>query len=261
MHFIITGASSGIGEAIARQFATRAGAKLTLVARRRDKLVELAESLPCESHVEVQDLAVQTSSPAWIAEATQRFGAVDVLVNNAGAQVIGDTASVDPDIGERSISLNLFSPLRLTQAVLPAMLERGDGHIINICSMAALAPTPRMTYYNASKAGLAAASEAMRGEYRGTGVNILTVYPGIIAETDLAQTALGTYAASRLLSLQPTGTTSILARRIDHGLRARKARVIYPRTNALARHFPSTTRWLMDRYTPQLATAKAGESS
>ncbi len=255
MHLLITGASSGIGEAIAREFASLPETRLTLVARRREKLEMLAAELECPTHVAIADLSVQSLDLTWLSDATAELGEVDILVNNAGSQVIGPTVSVDADAGERSVVLNLFSPLRLIQAVLPAMLANGRGHIINIASVAALAPTPAMTYYNASKAGIAASSEALAGELRGTGVSVLTVYPGIIAETDLAKKALATYATSRMLSLQPTGTSAGLASRIRRGVVRKRKRLIYPRVNGLAQWFPRTTRWLMDRFTPPLLAA------
>jgi len=258
MHVLVTGASSGIGEAIAREFAAIDGARLTLVARRREKLVALANSLPCPTHVAVADLS-DAQQLEWLDEAIARHGPVEVLVNNAGAQVIGPTVSVDPNRGEGSVALNLFAPIRLIQAVLPAMLQQGAGHIVNIASMAALAPTPAMSYYNASKAGLAAMSEALGGELRGTGIGVLTVYPGIIAETDLAARALATYSPSRLLSLQPTGTATTLASRVRRSALAGRKRLVYPKVNALAGWFPRTTRWLMDRATPPLRDTTAAQ--
>ena len=175
-----------------------------------------------------------------------------MLVNNAGLQVVGPTAEVDVDDAERSLMVNLATPLRLVRAVLPSMLERKSGAIVNIASMAALAPTPGMTWYNASKAGLAAASEALRGELRGTNIRVITVYPGIIADTDMARSALDRYhgADSLAVRLQPVGTADALASVVVRALERGKARVIWPRINTLARHFPATTRWVMDTFTP-----------
>lgn len=251
MHVVVTGASSGIGAAIARRFAVE-GAKLTLVARRRGKLEELADEMN-EAHVVAHDLSEPEKATAWIAEAQEAQGPIDVLVNNAGVQLIAPTASVDVERGEMSLRLNVFAPLRLTRAVLPGMIERGRGAIVDIASMAALAPTPRMTYYNASKGALAAASEALRGELRGTGVHVVTVYPGIIPDTDMGELGLAAYQPSRMLALQPTGTTTKLADLVVQAVDRKKPRVIYPRMNAFARWFPGTTRWLVDTFTPPLA--------
>jgi short-subunit dehydrogenase len=253
MHIVITGASSGIGAAVARRFARHPNARLTLVARRRALLDRLAAELDVPCHVAAVDLSIAPAPTDWLDDAIAAHGPVDVLVNNAGIQVIGPTATVDADAGERSLAVNLHAPLRLIQAVLPSMLERDRGSIVNIASMAAIAPTPAMAYYNASKAGIAAASEALAGELRRTGVGVLTVYPGIVSETDMAQKALATYESSRMLRLQPTGTAERLAELIDRGVARHKARLIYPRANVLARWFPGTTRWIMDRFTPALA--------
>jgi short-subunit dehydrogenase len=251
MHVLITGASSGIGAALAHAFAAQ-GASVSLVARREDRLRALAQSLKVETHVGVADLSDPTRCEAMVDAAVAALGPVDVLVNNAGVQVIAPTAAVDVERGEMSLRLNVFSPLRLTRLVLPGMIERGHGAVVNIASMAALAPTPGMTYYNASKCALGGASEALRGELRGTGVNVVTVYPGIIGDTDMAQAGLEAYQSTWLERLQPRGTSPGLADRIVRAVQRRRARVIYPAFNALARWFPGTTRWFMDVFTPKL---------
>lgn len=257
MHIVITGASSGIGAALARELATLPGARLTLVARRRTLLEDLARSLPCEVAIVERDLSKPDASAIdWLPDD------VDVLVNNAGVQVIGPTAAIDVARGEASVQLNLLTPLRLTRAVLPRMLARKKGTIVDIASMAALAPTPGMTYYNASKAGLAAASEALRGELRGTGVHVVTVYPGIVA-TDMAEQGLAAYGSNLALRLQPRGTTSGLARLVKQAIVRRRARVIYPRSYAFVRWLGPVVRFFVDRFAPGLSaeTGPAREAS
>ena len=251
MHVVVTGASSGIGEAIAREYG-RAGASVTLVARRADRLEALASELGSSTHVAPRDLSIAEQSTDWVAAAEEALGPIDVLVNNAGVQIIGPTAAVDVEEGEHLLRVNLFAPFRVTRAVLPGMLERKRGTIVDVASLAALAPTAGMLYYNASKGGLAAASEALRGELRGTGVHVVTVYPGIIP-TDMGSAGLEAYQPTRLLALQPRGTTAGLAGRIRVAVDRRRPRVIYPAPNAAARWLPGPTRWLMDRFTPPLA--------
>lgn len=252
MHIVITGASSGIGASYARAFAA-AGHTLTLVARRKDLLVELARSLPVKTHVVAHDLSDLGQATSFLPAAEDALGPIDVLVNNAGVQIVGPTATVDVEAGEKLLDVDLAAPLRLTRAVLPGMLARKRGTIVDVASMAALAPTPGMFYYNAAKAGLAAASEALRGELRGTGVHVVTVYPGVIASTAMAQAAMATYGESKLLSKLPVGTEEELARRTLSAIENEHARVIYPGSGKLARWFPGTTRWFMDRMTPRLS--------
>lgn len=242
-HVVVTGASTGIGAALARAFSA-AGARVTLVARRKQALEALAAELGGPSRVVARDLTDLDTS--WLDDD------IDVLVNNAGVQVIGRTHAIDLEQAERSLVLNLTVPLRLARTVLPTMVERGHGTIVNIASMAALAPTPGMTWYNAGKGGLAAASEAMRGELQGTGVDVCTVYPGLITDTDMGIHGMERYQADQNLAirLQPQGSAADLAQVILRALERRRPRVIWPRANVLARHFPATTRWVLDTFTP-----------
>ncbi len=249
MHIVVTGASSGIGAAYARAFAAQ-GHALTLVARRKDLLDDLAREIGGKTHVVAQDLSDLGGVTQLLGSAEDALGEVDVLVNNAGIQIVGMTSTLDVTEAERLIDVDLKAPLRLTCAILPKMLARKSGIIVDVASMAALAPTPYMTYYNAAKAGLAAASESLRGELRGTGVHVVTVYPGVIASTAMAQAALARYSDSKLLATLPQGTEEELARLTLRAIEQRRDRVIYPASGALARWFPGPTRWLMDRYTP-----------
>lgn len=252
MHIFLTGASAGIGDGLARELA-RAGHSLSLVARRRDRLDALAAELGVPCHVVAADLSDPEAAVALLGPAEAALGPIDVLINNAGQQVIGHSHLVPFADTRRVIELNLLTPLALTQAVLPGMIARRSGTIVDIASLAALAPTPRMLSYNAAKCGMAGASEALRGELRGSGVHVVTVYPGII-DTDMSARALVAFAPTWVVRRQPHGTTAGLASRIHHAIRHRQDRVIYPLPNALARWFPATTRWLMDRLTPPLIT-------
>ncbi|MHC4391815.1 MAG: SDR family NAD(P)-dependent oxidoreductase [Planctomycetota bacterium] len=248
MHVVVTGASSGIGEALAREFG-KAGAQLTLVARREELLQKLAAELPHQTHVVKKDLLDLGSCTDWIEGAVAALGPVDVLVNNAGVQVVAPFEETDPAYGERCILLDLMAPTRITHAVLPSMLARRSGTIVDIASLAAFAPTPGMYYYNAAKGGYAAASEALRGELRGSGVHVVTVYPGPV-KTAMADAAITKYGD--VPGYTPTGTTDGLARLVRKAVRRKRSRVIYPRIYHLARWFPSTTRFVTDRLTPRL---------
>lgn len=257
LHILLTGASSGIGEAYARAFAAR-GHKLTLVARRRPLLDKLADELGkagASTFVIEQDLGKLDAVANVVAKAEAALGPVDVLINNAGVQLVGATSELSVTDHEQMLAVDLLAPLRLTRAVLPGMLLRKSGMIVDVASMAAIAPTPGMTYYNASKAGLAAASEALRGELRGTGVHVLTVYPGIIAETALAQASIEKYGANALVTALG-GKLDTLAKLTVRAVERRKARLIYPYNGWLARWFPGITRFVLDRLTPPLPRAE-----
>jgi short-subunit dehydrogenase len=251
VHVVITGASSGIGEALAREYLRR-GASLTLVARRRGKLEELAEGHGDRCRVVEADLTAHERACDWVDAAAEALGPIDVLVNNAGVQIVGRTVETSVEDGERMLRLNVFTPMRLTKRVLPAMLARGRGTIVDIASMAAIAPTPGMFYYNASKAALAAASESLRGELRGTGVHVLTVYPGPV-RTPMEATGRAAYVETAMMKLfTPTGEAHVLARKIANGVASGRARIIYPFTYGVSRHFPNLTRFFLDRFTPPL---------
>lgn len=259
MHIVVTGASSGIGEALAREYLRR-GASVTLVARRRSNLEELARGHEGRCHVVEADLADPARADAWLDDAVAALGPVDVLVNNAGVQIVAPTIGTSWDDGERLIKLNVLAPLKLTRRVLPAMLARGKGTIVDIASIAAIAPTPGMFFYNASKGALAAASEGLRGELRGTGVHVMTVYPGPV-RTPMEVTGRAAYeetVVSRVLT--PVGDAQVLARKIADGVASRRARIIYPRLYVLARHFPNLTRFVLDRFTPPLKALPSAEA-
>ncbi|MEZ4300838.1 MAG: SDR family NAD(P)-dependent oxidoreductase [Polyangiaceae bacterium] len=249
MHVAITGASAGIGAAIAREYAAQ-GAKLTLVARRKEMLEALAKEAK-EAHTVQADLADVERSTDWIAGAESALGPIDVLVNNAGVQIIGPTESEDVSKGEHLLRLNVLSPLRITRAVLPGMIARKRGTIIDIASAAAIAPMPGMFYYNASKGALANASEGLRGELRDAGVHVLTVYPGPV-DTDMGQAGYTKYEKSFSAKLAPLGRADVLARRIRRAAEKRKARLIYPRLYTLAFWFPGLARWVTPRISPPL---------
>lgn len=259
MHVVVTGASAGIGEAIAREYG-RAGAKLTLVARRKERLERLADEVGGGALVLARDLSDSARCTDWLEEAEATHGPVDILVNNAGVQIIEPLETTDPEAGEKLLVLNVLTPMRLTRAVLPAMIERGHGAIVDIASMAALTPMPGMFYYNGAKAALANASEGLRGELRGTGVHVLTVYPGPV-HTDMGERGLARYEKTLAASLSPWGTSEELAAMIRRAVERKRPRIIYPRSYAVARWFPNVARWFTARFSPPLVRELPAASS
>lgn len=257
MHVIVTGASSGIGEALARAFLD-AGANVTLVARRRELLDALAGSVPpARTHVVCADLSEPAASCGWVDAAERALGPIDVLVNNAGVQIVRAAAETPWEEAERLLVLDLHTPLRLTQLVLRRMLPRGAGTIVDIASMAAIAPTPGMFFYNAAKAGLAAASESLRAEVKPHGLHVVTVYPGPVA-SPMEAAAREAYEETRAARVAPMGSADELARLVVQAVRRKLPRVIYPRAYAVARHLPNATRWSLDRLTPPLKRPPKG---
>ncbi len=252
LHVVVTGASSGIGEALARA-ASAAGARVTLVARRRELLEKIAAELPGKYFLSAVDLGDSEHAAEFLPEAEKALGPVDVLINNAGVQIVRATPGSDPAAGEQLLKLNVFTPMRLALAVLPSMLERKRGTIVNVASLAGLMPTPSMFYYNASKGGLGAASEGLRGELRKTGVNVVTVYPGPVV-TPMERAAREKLQMTATADRVPTGNVETLAKLVFRAVEKRRARVIYPRFYALVRHFPNLARWITDAFTPPAKT-------
>jgi len=181
---LITGASRGLGAALADAFARR-GHRLYLVARHAGELAERAASI---------ERVHGAGSAAWSAvdlrrveqiqplarAATEALGGIDVLVNNAGIgpwrPFVDNSAEDLSDL----IALNLEAPMRLTHALLPGMLARGQGYLINIASDLARRPLARMAPYVASKHGLLGFGASLHRELRGSGIRVTTVLPGII---------------------------------------------------------------------------------
>jgi NAD(P)-dependent dehydrogenase (short-subunit alcohol dehydrogenase family) len=180
---LVTGASSGIGAALAEAFAA-AGATVGICARREDRLLEVRNR--CRVHSPdsrhwVVDLADPGAVDRLAADALEGLGGVDILVNNAGIPRRRHVTRLDDETVESTMAINYFSPVRLTLALLPHMLERGSGRIVNVSSVAATLSSPGEAAYDASKAALTAFGEAMAIDLWDTGIGVLTVYPGLFA--------------------------------------------------------------------------------
>lgn len=249
MHVAITGASSGIGAALARELA-KAGHAITMVARRRALLEALAAEIGPATFVVEHDLADAGRATGWIAPVEAARGPIEALVNNAGVENTGPSHTADPAGCRRLIDLNLTTPVLLTRHLLPAMRARRQGFLVNVASVAALVPLPLQTYYGGSKAGLAAFSESLRGELLGSGVHVLTVYPGPV-KTAMGEAGWEGLGGRENLPRMPEGTPEVLARRIRRAMERRRARLVYPRFYALSRWLPWFARWSVDRFAPR----------
>jgi short-subunit dehydrogenase len=182
---LITGASSGIGEALAREFA-RHDYDLIITARRADLLEALAQELSSQVTVDVvvSDLAT-AAGPAALIAAVEALGKnVDILVNNAGIAHSGDFHDSSTTQVDQLIGLNITALAHLTHSFSKPMVQRGAGKILNVASVAAFQPVPSMALYAASKAFVLSLTESLSEELRGTGVSATALCPGL-TRTDL----------------------------------------------------------------------------
>ncbi|MEB4212057.1 SDR family oxidoreductase [Mycobacterium sp. 94-17] len=176
---VITGASSGIGAELARGLARR-GFPLLLVARRRERLDELANEVGQEYSVAVEVLPLDLSDPTARAELAKRLRSEPIagLCNSAGFGTSGVFHELPVDRESEEVTLNALVLMELTHAVLPGMVERGAGAVMNIASIAGFQPVPFMAVYSATKAFVQTFSEAVHEELHGTGVSVTCLCPG-----------------------------------------------------------------------------------
>jgi NADP-dependent 3-hydroxy acid dehydrogenase YdfG len=193
---LVTGASSGIGAATARA-ASRAGARLVLAARREDRIRQLADELGDAVHIRC-DVTDRDQVDAAVTAATEAFGRIDVLVNNAGQGLQATIDEIDPDEFRALLDLNVVAPLRTMAAVLPIMRKQGTGSIVNVSSGIAFSTLPGSGAYSSSKAALAKLSAIARAELAGTGITVSTMYPFITATEFLGSLRAGHQDAERM---------------------------------------------------------------
>jgi short-subunit dehydrogenase len=181
---LVTGASRGLGVAIARALAAE-GMHLALTARNAAELHAVAEGLRAAGARVAAipaDVASAADRRALVDAAARELGAIDVLVNNAGVMGVGHYDELPPEEIERTIEVNLLAPMLLTQLVLPPMLARGSGHVVSITSLSAKSFPPYIAPYTASKAGLLAFTKSLRLEYRARGVSASAIIPGLVRD-------------------------------------------------------------------------------
>ena len=177
---LVTGASSGIGAACARAFAA-AGDRLVLTARRTGRLRELVEQLPVPAHAVTLDVRDRDAVQAALDGLPAEFAEVDVLVNNAGLAAGQEPLpGGDPQDWDRMLDTNVRGLLAVTAAVVPGMVGRGRGHVVNIGSIAGHETYPAGAVYCASKAAVDRISEGLRLDLLGTGVRVSSVDPGLV---------------------------------------------------------------------------------
>jgi short-subunit dehydrogenase len=199
---LITGASGGFGAEFARLCA-RDGRNLILVARRGDKLADIARELSGEVavHVITQDLAEHGAAQKVYKKIRRLRLPVDQLINNAGSGDYAPLTKANPTRQESMIAVNITALTLLTNLLLPDMIKRGHGRILNVSSVAGFVPLPKMSVYGASKAFVLSFSEALSAELRGTGVTVTCLCPSA-AKTGFSR-------AARLSSIHPIAQSRI----------------------------------------------------
>ena len=180
---VVTGASSGIGEATVRALSA-AGASVALGARRADRLRAIAEGLDGPSLVREVDVSDEEQAGAFIKAAHDELGGLHILVNNAGVMLLGPVARADTGEWRRMIDVNLLGLLYCTHAALPLMEAGGGGDIVHVSSVAGRRADAGAAVYNMTKFGVHAFSEALRQEALHVGIRVTTVAPGFV-ETEL----------------------------------------------------------------------------
>jgi len=194
---LITGASSGIGAAFARSLAAR-GMKLVLVARSESRLLALANEVQQHHHVQTYVLPVDLSEPDAAARISKQVSdwklQIDLLINNAGFMTHGEFETLAADQEQAEIMVNVAAVVGLSHAFLPAMLERRDGGIINVASVAGFQPVPYLSVYSATKAFVINFSVALSEECRTRNVRVVCLCPGT-TETELFTRASAPEAA------------------------------------------------------------------
>jgi short-subunit dehydrogenase len=253
---LVTGASSGIGRAIAREMAGH-GAALAIAARREGLLEELAGEIEGQGERRPVVLASDLSKRGAAAELAERaageLGKIDVLVNNAGGGVGGTQWAVgDHDAAREAFEVNFWSPVALTAALVPGMRERGSGAVVNVTSMAQVTTMWAMGHYLATKAALARGTEALRLELTGSGVHVLEVIPGPVDTAVQAETRL-IPGAGDVLDRAPLGDAQTLAGLAVRALERGRPRLIYPRSMRALYALPLIDRWYMSRQARRLA--------
>ncbi|WP_276356431.1 SDR family oxidoreductase [Cohnella caldifontis] len=217
---IITGASSGIGEATARELA-RGGANVVIGARRVEKLDALASAIRKEGgSVAVQQLDV-TELPQMqtiVELAMNRFGRLDAIVNNAGVMPLSPLAALKIEEWNRMIDVNIRGVLHGIAAGLPVMKEQGFGQFVNVASIAAYSVSPMASVYSATKYAVRALTDGLRQEVAGQGIRVTLVSPGV-TESELADSITDNGARERMKEFRRIALpASAIARAIAYAI-------------------------------------------
>jgi short-subunit dehydrogenase len=250
---IVTGASRGIGVHIARALAAE-GVNLALVARSTDAITRLAQEL-AQTGIKavplVADLADLGRLDSVLERAEAQLGSIDILVNNAGMDGIRVFAEESAAQTEEMMRTNLLSPMLLTHKLLPKLLARKTGHIVNIASLAGKTSAPYNVSYSSSKSGLVTFSHCLRNELQGTGVSVSVICPGFVTDEGMFSVNMHKHGA-RVSPLLGTSKPEQVSRAVIRALRKDSVEIpVNPgpirfmmAINQLA---PGTVAWVQDR--------------
>lgn len=258
-HIVITGASFGIGRALALEMAAP-GRHLTLIARTEERLNELAaliEKKGAKAHVLALDLGILKNASSWVESAEAKAGPIDSLILNAGVQKLSLALDLTDEEREEQLALNVMSPLRSLRHIAPKMCERGFGNIVLLSSVSAFSPAIGMADYAAGKAYLSVFAETLRHELKGSGVSLLVVYPGPV-RTALERNAREKLEDRFLVRHLPTGEAAILAKQVDRAVQEGKGILIYPKFYELTRWANQLSRWVSLKLSPPLREKGGG---
>ena len=249
MHILITGAASGIGKELILCFAREKDAILSLVDINERGLNDVVTRSQVNAKAYTLDLADVDAVPSVIHRIEKEHGPIDVLINCAGIMFIQSMARTPWEKGLQLLNIDLLSPLRLINLVLPSMIERHKGHIVNISSMAGVTTIPGCCYYGAAKSGLAMASEILRGEVKRYGIGVTTVYLGPI-KTPLEAQCRTEVKGNIYSDHIPTGSPQRTAELIYQAVKKNHALVIYTWAYQFVRHIQRIANWFVLRLGP-----------
>jgi short-subunit dehydrogenase len=250
---LITGASSGIGRALAEQLAA-AGAKLVLAARSEDKLRELAASLKTETLVVPTDVTVEADRIRLIEKTKERFGGLDVLINNAGIASWAHFSDSTEAVLRQIMEVNFFAPAHLIKLAQPLLTEGNQPAIVNVSSMCGRKAMPGWPEYSASKYALCGLTEALRGEFARFDIDVLLIIPGLI-KSNFQDSFLQRKGRAKIefdKGMEP----AYVAERIIKSLRSNKTETVMGSEARwvllMNKFFPRLTDWLLARKMKQL---------
>lgn len=249
---LLTGASSGIGRALALRLGEK-GARLAVAARRTELLQSLAEEVAAmgapRPAVLPADLSRRGAAAELAERAVEALGAVDVLINNAGGGVGGSQWAVgDGDAAREAFEVNVWSPVALTAALVPAMRARREGVVVNVTSGAPYgAVWPAFGTYAATKGALVVATAVLRTELASSGVRVLEAMPGAIDTAVQGETRLIPGIEKVIGPRERLGSPDVMARKVVRAIERGRDLVVYPETTRLVYWFPAVARAVVGR--------------